>query len=175
MAPHLTGHSTINAPAETMREKPTFRGSFKSRRCIVLASGCYEWTGPKGGKTPHYFTRSDGHPLALAGLWDRWQSAGKTKTKESFTIVVGAANRFAGQFHDRMPVIPKPDAWDLWLKAAPDVAAALMAPAGENVLTERIVSRNVNNVQNNRPELLSSRSLPRTLEKDVRRSKETVR
>lgn len=150
-----SGYSTINARAETVREKPTFRGSFKSRRCIVPASGYYEWTGPKGDKTPHYFTRADGEALALAGLWDRWQSADKAESKESFTIVVGSANRFAGQFHDRMPVILEPSSWDLWLKGEPDVAAALMAPAGEKVLTERVVSKAVGNVRNNRPELLA--------------------
>ena len=148
-------YSTINARAETVREKPTFRGSFKSRRCIVPASGYYEWTGPKGNKTPHYFARADGQPMALAGLWDRWQSADKSETKESFTILVTTANKFAGQFHDRMPVILENDAWDLWMKAEPDIAAALMIPAREKVLTERVVSKDVNNVKNNSPELLA--------------------
>lgn len=148
-------YSTINARAETVREKPTFRGPFKSRRCIVPASGYLEWTGPKGDKTPHYFTRTDGQPMAIAGLWDRWQSADKSETKESFTIVVTAANNFACQFHDRMPVILEKDAWDLWMKGEPEIAEALMIPAGEKVLTERVVSKDVNNVKNNRPDLLT--------------------
>lgn len=148
-------YSTINARAETVREKPMFRGPFKSRRCIVPASGYFEWTGPKGDKIPHYFTRADGQPMALAGLWDRWQSADKAETKESFTIVVTAANQFAGQFHDRMPVILEKDAWDLWMKGEPEIAEALMIPAREKVLTQRIVSKDVNNVKNNRPDLLA--------------------
>lgn len=150
-----SGYSTINARAETVREKPTFRGPFKSRRCIVPASGYFEWTGANGDKTPHYFTRADGQPLALAGLWDRWQSADKSEAKESFTIVVTAANTFAGQFHDRTPVILEPDSVDLWMKAEPDIAAALMVPAREKVLTERPVSKAINNVKNNGPELLA--------------------
>lgn len=149
------GYSTINARAETVREKPTFRGSFKTRRCIVPASGYYEWTGPKGDKTPHHFTRADGQPLALAGLWDRWQSPDKSQTKESFTIVVTAANKFANQFHDRMPVILEPNSFDQWMRGEPDVAAALMISAGERVLTERVVSKAVGNVKNNGPELLA--------------------
>jgi putative SOS response-associated peptidase YedK len=150
------GYSTINARAETVREKPTFRGAFERRRCIVPASGYFEWTGPKGDKQPWYFTRADGNPLAFAGLWDRWRSADKAETKESFTIIVTAASKFAGQYHDRMPVILEPESFDLWMKAEPDVAAALMAPAAENVLTSRAVSKLVGNVKNNSPELLEA-------------------
>lgn len=147
-------YSTINARAETVREKPLFRGPFKSKRCIVPASGYYEWTGAKGDKTPHYFTRADGQPLALAGLWERWTSQNKSESKDTFSIVVTAANKFAGQFHDRMPVILEPNSFDLWMRGEPDVAAALMISAGERVLTERVVSKAVGNVKNNGPELL---------------------
>ena len=92
--------------------------------------------------------------MAIAGLWDRWRSADKSETKETFTIVTTQASRFAAQFHDRMPVILEPDTWDLWMKGEPDIAAALMALAGEKVLTERVVSKAVNSVKNNGPELL---------------------
>jgi putative SOS response-associated peptidase YedK len=149
------GYSTINARAETVREKPTFRGSFDRRRCIVPASGYIEWSGPKGDKQPWYYTRADGNPLAFAGLWDRWRSADKSETKESFTIIVGPANKLAGQVHDRMPVILEPESFDVWLKAEPDGAAALMMPAAENVLTVRPVSRLINHVKNKGPELLA--------------------
>lgn len=93
--------------------------------------------------------------MALAGLWDRWRSQDKAETKESLTIVVTAANQFAGQFHDRMPVILEPDAWDLWMVDDAEAAAALIVPAAEHVLDERMVSRGVGNVKNNSADLLA--------------------
>ena len=120
------------------------------------ASGYFEWTGPKNDRQPYDFTRADGQPMAIAGLWDRWRSADKSETKETFSIITTQAGRFASQFHDRMPVILEPDSWDLWMKGEPDIAAALMAPAREKVFTERPVSKAVNNVRNNAPELLEA-------------------
>lgn len=93
--------------------------------------------------------------MALAGLWDRWRSKGKSETKETFTIVTTEPSKFAAQFHNRMPVILEPDAWDLWLKGEPAAAAGLMKPANEDALTERVVSKAVGNVKNNGPELLA--------------------
>jgi putative SOS response-associated peptidase YedK len=148
-------YSTINARAEGVQTAASYREPFKMRRCIVPASGYFEWTGPKNDRQPHYFTRADGEPMALAGLWDRWRSADKSETKETFTIITTQASRFAAQFHDRMPVVLEPDSWDLWLNAEPDVAAALMVPANEHVLSSRPVSKSVNSVKNNRPELLA--------------------
>jgi putative SOS response-associated peptidase YedK len=147
-------YSTINARAEGVQKNTSFREPFRKRRCIVPASGYFEWNGPKTDRQPHYFTRADGQPMAFAGLWDRWRSSDKSETKETFTIVTTQASRFAAQFHDRMPVILEPDSWDLWMKGEPDVAAALMVPAREKVLVERPVSKAVNSVKNNGPELL---------------------
>lgn len=93
--------------------------------------------------------------MAFAGLWDRWRSADKSKTKETFTIVTALASPFAAQFHGRMPVILEPDTWDLWMHGEPDIAGALMVPAREKVLTERVVHKAVNSVKNNGPELLA--------------------
>jgi putative SOS response-associated peptidase YedK len=139
-------YSTINARCEGVQTSASYREPLRKRRCIVPASGYFEWTGPK----------TDGQPMAIAGLWDRWRSADKSETKETFSIVTTQASRFAAQFHDRMPVILEPDSWDLWMKGEPDIAAALMVPAREKVLTERVVSKAINNVKNNGPELLES-------------------
>ena len=148
-------YSTINARAEGVRSAASYREPFsKGRRCIVPASGYFEWTGPKNDRQPHYFTRADGQPIALAGLWDRWKSKDKSEIKETFTIVTTEPNTFAGQFHNRMPLILEPDTWDLWMKGEPDVAAALMKPANEDALVSRPVSKAVGNVKNNGPELL---------------------
>lgn len=147
-----TSYSTINARCEGVQSSASYLEPFRRRRCIVPASGYFEWTGPKTDQQPHYFTRADGQRMAIAGLWDRWWGTDKSETKETFTIIT---SRFAAKFHDRMPVILEPDTWDLWLKGEPDIAAALMAPARETVLTGRSVSKAVNNVKNNTPELLA--------------------
>ena len=148
--------STINARAEGLRTAASYKEPFaKGRRCLVPASGYFEWTGPKNDPQPHYFTRADGQPLALAGLWDRWRSKDKSETKETFTIVTTEPSEFAGQFHNRMPLVLEPDTWDPWMKGDPETAAALMKPANEYLLIERVVSRAVGNVKNNGPELLA--------------------
>ena len=147
-------YSTINARAEGVQTNASYREPFKTRRCIVPASGYFEWTGPKNDRQPHYFTRADGQPIALAGLWDRWRSKDKSETKESFTIVTTEPSKFAAQFHNRMPLVLEPDTWDLWMKGEPDAAAALMKPANEDVLVSPPVNKAVGNVKNNGPELL---------------------
>jgi putative SOS response-associated peptidase YedK len=147
--------STVNARSEGVQSAASYRDPFKKRRCLVPASGYIEWTGPKTDRQPHYFTRADGNPMAIAGLWERWRSKDGPETKDSFTIVTTAANRFAAQFHDRMPVVLEQDSWDLWLKGEPDVAAALMIPARENALAERRVSKAINNVKNTEAEVLA--------------------
>lgn len=96
-------YSTINARAEGVQTNASYREPFaKGRRCIVPASGYFEWTGPKNDRQPHYFTRADGQPMALAGLWDRWGSKDKSETTETFTIVTTEPSKFAGQFHIRL-------------------------------------------------------------------------
>jgi putative SOS response-associated peptidase YedK len=147
-------YSTINARAEGVQTSASYREPFKTRRCIVPASGYFEWTGPKNDRQPHYFTRADGQPMALAGLWDRWRSKDKSEAEETFTIVTTEPSTFAAQFHNRMPLVLDRDTWDLWMKGDPDAAAALMKPANEDVLVSRPVSKAVGNVKNNGPELL---------------------
>ena len=93
--------------------------------------------------------------MALAGLWDRWRSKDKSETKETFTIVTTEPSKFAAQFHNRMPLVLEPDAWDLWMESDPEAAAALMKPANEEALVSRPVSKAVGNVRNNAPELLA--------------------
>jgi putative SOS response-associated peptidase YedK len=149
-------YSTINARSEGILTAASYREPFaKGRRCVVPASGYFEWTGPKNDRQPHYFTRADGQPIALAGLWDRWRSKDKSETKETFTIVTTAPSAFAAQWHDRMPLILEPNTWEGWLRGDPDTAAALMKPANEDALVSRPVSKAVGNVKNNGPELLA--------------------
>jgi putative SOS response-associated peptidase YedK len=147
--------TTFNARAEELRTKPMYREPFRNgRRCAVPASGYIEFTGPKGGKVAHLFTRRDGKPMALAGLWDRWTSRDRSERKETYTIVTTAPSSFAARVHDRMPCVLELDDVEAWLRAAPDDAATLMRPAAD-VLQERPLGKAINNVRNNTPELLA--------------------
>ena len=135
--------ATFNARAETVSDKPMFRGAFRQRRCIIPASGFYEWTGPKGARVPHLFTASDGGPvLAFAGLWDRWRDRATGADVLSATIIVSGASEWMVPYHDRMPVLLTPDQFDPWLSGT--AGAEALRPAAEDALREWIVSDRVN-------------------------------
>jgi len=89
-------------------------------------------------------------------LWDRWRSADKPETKETFTIITTEPSKFAAQFHNRMPLILELETWDAWLKGDSDAAAALMRPANEDVLVSRPVTKAVGSVRNNGPKFLEA-------------------
>ncbi len=133
--------STFNARAETLSERPMFREAFKSRRCIVPASGFYEWTGEKGRKIPHYFSSADELPLALAGLWETWRDPNGQEL-HSATIVVGASNNWMSPFHERMPVILSWSDAERWISG--DKPTTLLRPPPEDALLEWTVSTRVN-------------------------------
>ncbi|WP_442753848.1 SOS response-associated peptidase [Methylocystis sp. JAN1] len=134
--------ATFNARAETVAEKPMFRSAFKSRRCIIPASGFYEWTGKPGAKTPHYFSAHDGRPLAFAGLWERWRDPETQEPVDSATIIVGPANAWMSAYHDRMPVILDWSDAGAWL--AGERPGDLLCSPPEDALQEWIVSARVN-------------------------------
>ncbi len=134
--------STFNARAESVAERPMFRGAFKYRRCIIPASGFYEWTGAKGAKTPHYFTARDGRPLALAGIWDHWSGLDGGDDLPNATIIVGEANRWMRPLHDRMLVILDWRDVGAWMTG--ENPGALLRPAPDDALRKWIVSTRVN-------------------------------
>lgn len=107
------GKKLINARGETLTEKPSFRGAVRYRRCILPASGFYEWKGPKGSKVPHLIRRRNGKTLAMAGLYEVWERG--EGYLETCTIVTCAANPEVSELHDRMPVILEGAAIDAWL------------------------------------------------------------
>ncbi|HZW37238.1 MAG: SOS response-associated peptidase [Deltaproteobacteria bacterium] len=124
------GDRLINARAETAREKPSFRNAFKRRRCLIPASGFYEWQRKERGKQPHYIRMRDGHLFAFAGLWDRWESPGAGGV-ETCTILTTDANAVLVPIHDRMPVILPRGEYARWLDPSlqdPDSLAALLVP-----------------------------------------------
>ena len=117
------GARMINARAETVEEKPSFRAAFKRRRCIVPASGFYEWMKEERGKQPYFITATDGGILGLAGLWESWQGANGEEL-ESCTILTTDANDAVARLHDRMPVILAPEDYDEWLGEGGDATPA---------------------------------------------------
>jgi putative SOS response-associated peptidase YedK len=107
--------STFNARAERVAEKPMFRSAFKRTRCIVPASGYYEWRPAEGGKQPHFISAADGTELAIAGLWDEWRDPEARGSVLSCTLIVTAANDFTRRIYDRMPVLLEHNDLDAWL------------------------------------------------------------
>ncbi|MFN3844495.1 MAG: SOS response-associated peptidase [Paracoccaceae bacterium] len=133
------GPLIINARSDTIATKPAFRDAVRKRRCIVPASGFYEWqTAPDGTKLPWYFTRTDGQPMALAGIWQRWGDL------DTCAIVSTDAGPGMAALHYREAVILEPDDWPLWLGEAGHGAAPLMKASAEGILTCHRVDRAVN-------------------------------
>jgi putative SOS response-associated peptidase YedK len=108
------GNRLVNARAETVQEKPAFRNAFRSHRCLIPASGFYEWQRREGGKQPYYIRMRDETLLGLAGLWDRWEGPDEGVV-ESCAILTTAANAVLSPIHDRMPVIVSPEKYGHWL------------------------------------------------------------
>jgi putative SOS response-associated peptidase YedK len=124
----------INAMAETVADKPFFRAALRQRRCLIPASGFYEWSAAGKKKQPYYFTLKTGLPFAFAGLWERWQGDGEDIL--SCTLITTQANDVLRPYHHRMPVIVPPAAYVHWLDPAvkqPEALAGLLQPypAGE--------------------------------------------
>jgi putative SOS response-associated peptidase YedK len=136
--------ATFNARAETVAEKRMFRSAFENTRCLIPASGYYEWQNTPEGKQPYYFTRRDGQPITIAGLWDRWHEKPVGNVIQSCAMVITEPNQFAAQVHDRMPVILEAKDFEQWEKGDPKDAAALMKAADEDVLQRWPVSKRVN-------------------------------
>lgn len=159
------GSKMINARAETIHEKNSFKGPFAKKRCILPADGFYEWKKVEGQKRkqPMYLTSIDGAPFAFAGVWDVWKDAnnlddaGEPLELYSCTIITGEPNEKVAEVHDRMPVILPPDAWDTWLdrdNSDIDSLRSFLVPAPAELIRLHPVSTDVNNVGNNRPSLI---------------------
>lgn len=152
------GQRMINARGETLAEKPSFRNAFKKRRCIVPASGFYEWKREADIKRPYFVSRKDEKPIAFAGLWERWDKG--DEPLESFTIVTTAPNNFMQKLHNRMPVILSGEQHKQWLDPGNEDTAALsnlIAACDDGLLTARPVSRKVNNPRNEGAELIEQK------------------
>lgn len=137
----------INARAESLAVKPCFRHMLNRHHCLIPSSGFFEWKRVSGEKKqPWYVHRSDGKPMAIAGLWDRWQPPDATLPAIlSCTIVTTEANREMKPVHDRMPVIIEPEHWKEWLDAGASCSRRLLVPPSDGILELYPVSTKVNN------------------------------
>lgn len=147
----------INARAETVAEKPAFRGPVRNRRCLIPADGYYEWKSMEGRKQPFYFSMKDGEPFCFAGLWERWQPA-DGEPIESCAIITTAANALGAEIHPRMPVILAADNYERWLD--PRVTEAekvlpMLAPYPPEFMTVYPVSTLVNNARADEPRCIT--------------------
>jgi putative SOS response-associated peptidase YedK len=143
------GHRMANARSETVATKPAFRASFRSRRCLVVADGFYEWQARDGRKQPYYIRLETGRPFGIAGLWDRWDKQGEPL--QTCTILTCDANESMLVIHDRMPVVIPPESFDTWLNPAEHDAGTLtrlLRPFHPDEMTAYPVSTLVNNVRN---------------------------
>ena len=176
------GPRPVNARVESLLERPTFEGALAHRRCLVPVDGFYEWQaattgtafGPAAGRRPWFLAASDGGPMAIAAVWDRWtdhrvratQAGDGREPYVSCALVTTPANAEVAALHGRMPAILAPADWDEWLDPDNhDVEAlhGLLRPAPPGRLSARQVSRLVNRVANEGPELLSDPEPPAAL------------
>lgn len=149
------GYKMINARAETITDKPSFRAPFKRQRCLVAAGGFFEWQHAGNAKQPFYIHLKDGSLIGFAGLWESWHGP-EGETIETFTIITTGANKLVQEIHDRMPVIVQPENYDTWLGLHTDQAALrqlLMPYPAEEMVAYRVGFK-VNSPKHDTPDCL---------------------
>jgi putative SOS response-associated peptidase YedK len=147
------GNKLINARGETITEKPSFRNAFRNQRCLVPATGFFEWRRDSA-RTPFNIRLKGGEPFSFAGLWDKWVS-GNGETIHSFTIITTVPNELVAKIHDRMPVILRREDEARWIKPEPDPTLTdLLKPFPSDRMEAYPVSSLVNSPGNDTPEIL---------------------
>jgi putative SOS response-associated peptidase YedK len=155
-----TGNRMFNARSETLDRNPAFRYAFSKRRCLVPADAYYEWRRAGKVRQPYAIVRPDGSPIALAGLWAGWKDDDTGEVIRSFTVITTSANTMMAPVHDRMPVMIPETRWDDWLDPGRLEGEALaelkglLVPSDEGWLAMYPVSRRVNDVRNDGPDLV---------------------
>lgn len=146
------GNRMINARAETVAEKPSFRAAFKRRRCLIVADGFYEWQRTGKQKQPYYIQVNE-DLFGFAGLWEKWES-GDGSYLETCTILTTVPNELMADIHNRMPVIVHPDDYDLWLDPSLQDGQHLqhlLRPYEADTMQLYPISQTVNNPRNETP------------------------
>jgi len=148
----VIGNRMINARAETLAEKPSYRAAFKHRRCIVLADGFYEWHRQGDVKIPHYISLSSGEPFGLAALWESWTDKESGESLNTTALITTAANDFMQPLHHRMPVILQSEIANQWVSGSNEMLKNVteLTPA----LQAWPVDRRVNNARNQGGDLI---------------------
>jgi putative SOS response-associated peptidase YedK len=154
------GNRMFNARAETLDRNSAFRYAFSKRRCLIPTDAYYEWRRAGKVRQPYAIIRPDGRPIALAGLWAGWKDKDTGEVIRSFTVITTSANEMMAPIHDRMPVMLPEEAWDRWLDPGRLEGEALaelkglLVPSDEDWLEIFPVSRRVNDVRNDGPDLV---------------------
>lgn len=151
------GSKLINARAEGITTKPAFRASVKRRRCLVPATGFYEWRKTDSGKVPHYVHMKDDSFFAFAGLYDHWRGTAGSEVL-SFTIITTTSNAMMKKIHNRMPVILRQEDESIWLSHEPlpePVLGRLLQPYPSRPMAAHPVSKEVNNPENESEDLVA--------------------
>ncbi|MGK7371311.1 MAG: SOS response-associated peptidase [Candidatus Halalkalibacterium sp. M3_1C_030] len=154
------GYSMINARAETLDTKRSYKLYFKEKRCLVPASGFYEWKGEEGNKTPHYIYPTHEPMFAFAGLYSVWESPNGSEQIPTYTIITTDANEKMKELHDRMPAMLLKNEWGKWLDPNnhdTDALKDLLDPFPDDAIAFYPVSKKVGNVRNNSEELIQPR------------------
>ena len=149
------GYKMINARAESVADKPAFRAAFRQRRCLIPATGFFEWSHKNKTKQPYFIKLKDSNILAFAGLWEHW--AGRDgEVIDSCTIITTGANETVGNIHDRMPVIIEPKLYDRWLDPGAEETnlLSLFTPFPDKKILAYPVGIEVNNPKNDNPNCL---------------------
>lgn len=157
------GNKMINARAETLTEKPSFKGLIRQRRCLIVADGFYEWTGMNREKIPVRFVLKTRESFTFAGLWDIWKKTEGGKL-QSFTIITTNANNVVRLFHERMPVILKKEDERPWLDPDlkdPAILVSLLKPYPEKRMESYPVSKLVNSPFYEGPECIRPVAIPK--------------
>jgi len=162
-------YSAFNARIETVASAPTFEQAWRSQRCLVVVDGIIEWVGEKRNKIPHLIRHREHKPLAMAGLWSRWRDGRDGEELWSCTVIVKDADDWYRRFHDRMAVLLAPDIYDQWLD--PSEEGKREGGSGKRILAQSAyhndaeleffpISKLVNNVRNDSPEVLEPTVYP---------------
>jgi len=149
------GSGIVNARAESVAVRPSFREAFARRRCLLPADGFYEWRREGEVKVPYWYRPAAGGLLAFAGVWERWTRPGHD-ARHTFTVLTTAANEDVRPIHDRMPALVPRDAWDSWLDVGTgmDALRATLRPAEAGTLAAHRVSTRVNRTSEDDPSLI---------------------
>lgn len=152
------GSRLINARAETVHSKPSFRAAFRQRRCLVPANGWFEWSSVGGRKQPYFIASKNARPFSIAALWESWERDGNPL--ETFTLITTQATSELSRIHHRQPAIVDSNDWDVWFDPSSSATSLLdlVQTPYRGPYQYHAVSTRVNNVRNNTAEILEPAS-----------------